>query len=180
METKNNKAKMEAIRRNLRFDDSSYIESEGLSGGLALWWTKDVEVDVELGTKNFMHVIVTEKSIPSCWAATFIYGCPVSECGLVDLEFKGTKFTWRNNRRGDNFIMECIDMAFANAKWRELHAQALVFVETAIGSDHNPLILNTIEALNKVGKPFKFESFSVTEEKCKEVVSEAWCQPNEG
>lgn len=57
---------------------------------------------------------------------------------------------------------------------------ALVFVETAIGSDHNPLLLNTSEALNKVGKPFKFESFWVTDEECKEVVSEGWCQSNEG
>lgn len=104
----------------------------------------------------------------------------ISECGLVDLEFKGPKFTWRNNRRGDDFIMERIDMAFANAKWRELHEQAMVFVEAAIESDHNPLLLNTVEALNKVGKPFKFESFWVTEEDCKEVVSEVWCQSNDG
>ncbi|KAG5533573.1 hypothetical protein RHGRI_027682 [Rhododendron griersonianum] len=107
-----------------------------------------------------MHVIVSDKSVPSCWAATFIYGCPlrgdfnqvmcvedkmggnlpsqssivsfhslISDCGLVDLEFKGPQFTWRNNRYGDNFIMERIDMAFANAQWRELHDRAMVFVE---------------------------------------------------
>lgn len=57
---------------------------------------------------------------------------------LVDLECKCPKFTWRNNGFGGDFIMESIDMAFANFKWREAHNQALVMVETAIGSYHNP------------------------------------------
>lgn len=80
------------------------------------------------------------------------------DCSLVDLEFKGPKFTWRNNRSNGNFIMERIDMAFANAEWRELHDQAMGFVEAAIGSDdsdHNPLVLNTSFPLGKVGKPFQ-------------------------
>lgn len=71
-------------------------------------------------------------------------------------------------------------MAFANAQWRELHDKAMVFVEATIGLDHSPLILNTEEPLNEVGKPFKFESFWVTEEECKEVVSETWSQNGEG
>ncbi|KAG5531780.1 hypothetical protein RHGRI_026412 [Rhododendron griersonianum] len=77
METKNNKAKLEAIRRCLKFDSSSYVEPEGLSGGLALWWNKEVEIDVELASKNFFHIIVTDKSVSSCWTATFVYGCPM-------------------------------------------------------------------------------------------------------
>lgn len=67
----------------------------------------------------------------------------LNNCGLVDLEYQGPKFTWRNNRAGNELVMERIDMAFANAKWWELYNEALVFVEAAIGSDHNPLILNT-------------------------------------
>ncbi|KAG5528802.1 hypothetical protein RHGRI_029458 [Rhododendron griersonianum] len=74
----------------------------------------------------------------------------LNDCGLVDLEFKGPKFTWRNNRAAGDLIMERIDMAFANANWREEFDQAIVFVEAAIGSDHNPLILNTSFPLNKV------------------------------
>lgn len=97
-------------------------------------------------------------------------------CGLVDLEFKGPKFTWRNNRADDGFIMERIDMAFANSKWRERFDKAVVLVEAAIGSDHNPLILNTSYPLNKVKKPFRFESFWTTEEDCGLIVTEAWAQ----
>ncbi|KAF7127845.1 hypothetical protein RHSIM_Rhsim11G0006400 [Rhododendron simsii] len=207
METKNNKAKLVAIHHCLKFDSSSYVELEGLSGGLALWWNKEVE----LAAKNFFHVIVTDKSVFLCWVATFVYGCPmrsgrtlvweniiqiarsekfpwlcmgdfnqvlrvedkleglllsqsqisafhemISECGLVDLEYKGTKFTWKNNRNAESFIME------------------------PMGSDHNPLLLNMAVPLNKVDKPFRFESFWVTYEESKEVIKTAWNQGCDG
>lgn len=94
----------------------------------------------------------------------------------MDLEFKGPMFTWRNNRSAENLIVERIDLTFANAKWREEYDQAMVFVDAAIGSDHNPLILNTSFPLNRVGKPFRFESFWTMEESCKPVIEEAWAQ----
>ncbi|KAH7834739.1 hypothetical protein Vadar_019130 [Vaccinium darrowii] len=104
----------------------------------------------------------------------------ISESELIDLEFKGPRFTWRNNWSGEDFIMERIDMAFANSKWQELYDKALVFVEPAIGSDHNPLILNTEVPLQKVGQHFKFESFWVTEDGCKEVIVDSWNRQQEG
>lgn len=74
--------------------------------------------------------------------------------------------------------LERIDMAFANAEWRELHDQAMGFVEAAIGSDHNPLILNTSFPLGKVGKPFQVQVF--LDYRCKSVISEAWEKQCEG
>ncbi|KAH7860638.1 hypothetical protein Vadar_015962 [Vaccinium darrowii] len=76
--------------------------------------------------------------------------------------------------------MKRIDMVFENSKWRELHDKALVFVEPVIGSDHNHLLLNTEVPLGKVGKPFRFESFWVTDDGCKDVIVEAWNQQQEG
>ncbi|KAF7149419.1 hypothetical protein RHSIM_Rhsim03G0083500 [Rhododendron simsii] len=235
METKNNKVRLETFRRRLSFPFSFYVDPVGLSGGLALWWTNNVGVDVEQANKNLMHVVVNDKATNAYWASTFVYGCPsrsgrqevwdciksiarsesllwlcmgdfnqvlavedklgghlpsqnalaafhdmISACGLVDLEFKGPKFTWRNNRSEESFIMERIDMGFANSKWRELYEHAMVFVEVAVGSDHNPLILNTEIPLNKVGKPFRFESFWLSDEECSLVVSEAWNLDQEG
>ncbi|KAG5554013.1 hypothetical protein RHGRI_011772 [Rhododendron griersonianum] len=55
----------------------------------------------------------------------------------------------------------------------------MVFVEAAVGSDHNPLILNTSFPLNKVGKPFRFESFWTSESSCKPVIMEAWARTYE-
>ncbi|KAH7851462.1 hypothetical protein Vadar_011960 [Vaccinium darrowii] len=235
MESKNNKAKLEVIRRKLGFTSSSYVDPDGLSGGLALWWDGGVDVEVETADKNIIHTIVTDISNHKLWAATFVYGCPsragresvwddirsiarseslpwmclgdfnqvmqgsdklgghypsqnsiiafhglISDCGRVDLEYKGPKYTWRNNRRGEDFIMERIDLAFANSKWRELYDKAMVFVEPAIGSNHNPLLLNTDVPLNRVGKPFRFESFWATEDSYKSVVEDSWIQNQEG
>lgn len=104
----------------------------------------------------------------------------LNDCGLVDLECKGPRFTWRNNRTEGGFIMERIDLAFANLEWREKFDTALVFVEAAIGSDHNPLVLNTNFSLNKVRKPFRFESFWTTEEECHRIISAAWDKVVEG
>ncbi|KAH7851099.1 hypothetical protein Vadar_007269 [Vaccinium darrowii] len=229
METKNNKVKVETIRRSLKFDFGFYVEPDGLSGGLALWWNDDVDLEVESASKNLIHSIVKDKSSSSCWATTFVYGSPLRSgrdmvwedmkdigryenlpwlsigdfnevlsledklggncpsqrrlasfhdmlnyCGLLDLDYKGPKFTWRNNRSGPDCIMERIDMAFANSRWRELFDQALVLVDTAIGSDHNPLILNTQAPLNIVGKSFKFESLWTTEDECREIIQEVW------
>ncbi|KAF7153351.1 hypothetical protein RHSIM_Rhsim01G0274800 [Rhododendron simsii] len=104
----------------------------------------------------------------------------LTTCGLVDLGFKGPRFTWRNNRLGGDLIMERLYMAFANDKWRELYDQATVFVEAAIGSDHNLLILNTSFPLKKVRKPFRFKSFWTTEESCKLIICESWDAIYEG
>lgn len=71
-------------------------------------------------------------------------------------------------------------MAFANSGWRELYEHAMIFVEPAVGSDHNPLTLNTDVPLNKVGKPFRFESFWLSDDECSLVMSEAWNQGQEG
>ncbi|KAF7151544.1 hypothetical protein RHSIM_Rhsim02G0152800 [Rhododendron simsii] len=235
METKNKKVKLETFRRRLGFSFSFYVDPVGLSGGLALWWTSGLDIDVEGANKKFLHVVVNDKSTNECWASTFVYGCPsrlgrqqvwdcikniarsellpwlcmgdfnqvltvddkigglepsqnmlssfhdmISSCGLVDLEFKGPRFTWRNNRSEDSFIMERIDMAFANSKWREMYAKAMVFMEAAIGSDHNPIMLNTDVPLNKVGKPFRFESYWLSGEECSSVVLEAWSMRQEG
>lgn len=98
----------------------------------------------------------------------------LQECCLSDLECKGPRFTWRNNKSNGDFIMERIDMGFANVNWRETFDKALIFVEVAVGSDHNPLLLDTDFSLKKVIRQFRFESLWTIEEDCKCIVSEVW------
>ena len=38
METKNKEEKLEMLRRRNGFEKGCYVEPEGLSGGLAVWW----------------------------------------------------------------------------------------------------------------------------------------------
>ena len=64
-------------------------------------------------------------------------------CGLVDLGFQGYRYTWRNGRRGDAFVVQQLNRACALEEWRKLYPQTKVFHTSATYSDHDPILLNT-------------------------------------
>ncbi|KAF7113154.1 hypothetical protein RHSIM_RhsimUnG0155100 [Rhododendron simsii] len=100
----------------------------------------------------------------------------LNDCGLLDLGFKGQRFTWRNNRTGDAVVMERLDKAYANIDWREDFPQAMVFHEPAIGSDHSPILLSTEEPL-KIHRQFRFGSMWTAEEECGDIIGSHWASP---
>ncbi|KAI9126130.1 hypothetical protein K1719_002551 [Acacia pycnantha] len=63
------------------------------------------------------------------------------DCNLLDLEFKGSQFTWSNKRPG-GIVRERLDRALGNVKFREEFVKALVFHIEPIGSDHHALIID--------------------------------------
>ncbi|KAH7834805.1 hypothetical protein Vadar_019912 [Vaccinium darrowii] len=155
METKNNSNKLESIRKRLQFSNSWYVEPQGLSGGLALWWTS------EGGRGVISNRMETFNNF-------------MSGSGLIDMEFKGINYTWTNRREGDDSIREIIDKALANTSWRLKHPCAQVFHEPIYGSDHAPLVLNCCVPLKKVKRVFKFESTWTTSPNCQGVISNSW------
>lgn len=58
METKNKSGKLDRVRRRLQFSHKCYVDPEGLSGGLALWWTDEVDIEVRLKSKHFFRCVV--------------------------------------------------------------------------------------------------------------------------
>lgn len=229
METKNKRNTLEQIRRRLHFPFSSYVNPVGLSGGLALWWKEDVDIEIRLKSKNIMRCLVTWPSNRTKWLCTFIYAPPtwqerlvfwcflktirqetdlpwlcvgdfndigslwekqggstckrarieqfqqlLSDCELMDLEFKGPAYTWSNNQGGSNNIRERLDRAVASVEWRSLFPLAQVFHEIQVGSDHCPLIINCCLPLKRVPYQFKFETMWNTSAECGEVIQEAW------
>ncbi|XWS65235.1 hypothetical protein CRYUN_Cryun05aG0074800 [Craigia yunnanensis] len=71
METKNGRKVLEKVRGSMRYVNSYYMDPEGLSGGLALWWDDKVRVKILEATKNCIDSLVTmdNKRIVSiiCW-----------------------------------------------------------------------------------------------------------------
>lgn len=86
METKNNRNKLESIRKRLQFQGFWYVDPLGLSGGLALWWTSEVSISVFHSSKNVIAAKVTTSSGLSnssvlssqfCWLFTCVYADPI-------------------------------------------------------------------------------------------------------
>ncbi|XP_074352059.1 uncharacterized protein LOC141691220 [Apium graveolens] len=65
----------------------------------------------------------------------------VGDCGLVDLGFKGDKYTWERGRGTDRWIQERLDRGLATKEWSDMFPRAEVKVLEVSTSDHLPLYL---------------------------------------
>lgn len=153
VETKNKASFLDRLHRRFHFPYKCYVDPLGISGGLALWCTDDIHLNVRMSPRNMIHSIISSPACQSSWAATFVYAPPqrllrknfwikfrqmahensypwlcigdlneiscleeklggaeccmsqlqafmelLSDCALMDLEFKGPPFTWSNNQ----------------------------------------------------------------------------------
>jgi len=109
-----------------------------------------------------------------------VFQLTLEDCGLSDLGFFGPKFTWRNNREGDDYIEERIDRAVANSSWLTRFTWHSIEVMDAITSDHNPILLKFNEdapvtcpsRTGRYGK--KFEASWTFDPEWKQVMSDSW------
>ncbi|KAL7224204.1 hypothetical protein ACSBR1_025632 [Camellia fascicularis] len=74
METKNKHSILERLHRSMRFTDSAYVDPVGLAGGLALWWTADVDIDIRSCNSNLLRCVLSHQGVT--WLATCIYAPP--------------------------------------------------------------------------------------------------------
>ncbi|KAK4254083.1 hypothetical protein QN277_009512 [Acacia crassicarpa] len=81
----------------------------------------------------------------------------LSSCDLLDLEFKGSAFTWCN-KRGDGIVHERLDWALGNVAFRNEFDRAIVFHVDPVGSDHHALVLDCCYIDDKAPRSFKFEA----------------------
>ncbi|XP_075080591.1 uncharacterized protein LOC142166074 [Nicotiana tabacum] len=85
----------------------------------------------------------------------------LNSCKLVDLGFKGSKYTWSNKRYTNrhDLILERLDRCFSTDEWIEQFPDSIVTHLLRTQSDHCPLLLSLInQSQNKANKRFKFES----------------------
>ena len=74
VETKNKEEKLEIVRRKAKFDMACYVDSEGLSGGLALWWKEQDGVRIIGKCKNLIDMEVNEESVDQQFRVFWVYG----------------------------------------------------------------------------------------------------------
>ncbi|XP_057791179.1 uncharacterized protein LOC131008309 [Salvia miltiorrhiza] len=65
----------------------------------------------------------------------------IETCGLLDLGFVGEPFTWTNNQRGEDNIMERLDRIFGSEGWIAAFPGFEVSHLLRKSSDHCPILL---------------------------------------
>ncbi|RYR63043.1 hypothetical protein Ahy_A04g020830 [Arachis hypogaea] len=102
----------------------------------------------------------------------------VADNGLIDIDLKGSKYTWFSNPRNNIITRERLDRVLVNWKWLQLHQNVILRASPAVTSDHCALILDTQQRV-RIKKDFRFEAYWTEHEECKEVIKRSW-QREEG
>ena len=105
------------------------------------------------------------------------FSSAINKSKLRDLGFVGPEFTWSRRLGTRGWVQERLDRALVSPNWTSLFPQVRMYNVASYSSDHNMLILKAIppKGRNKRGKRlFRFEAMWLKEDKCDEVVKEAW------
>ncbi|OMO71257.1 reverse transcriptase [Corchorus capsularis] len=103
----------------------------------------------------------------------------VEFCQLLEVPSQGQQFTWSGIRDGE-IIKEKLDRCLVNLDWLEQYPRTQVWNLPAIGSDHSPLVINTVVGDKKGAKLFKFEAIWLEKEDCKRIIGEGWNKEVDG
>lgn len=83
-------------------------------------------------------------------------------CGLIDLDSGGPKYTQREQeRRGYKRVYERLDRGFGNHAWRLKFSEAYVKVLPRVKSDHHPILVelnSTDKRMQISSESFRFEA----------------------
>nr|XP_023892655.1 uncharacterized protein LOC112004654 [Quercus suber] len=102
----------------------------------------------------------------------------LDNCNMVDMGFSGPKYTWTNRREIHSLIQERIDRFFMNPSWCLLYPDAKVSHLTRCHSDHCPVLMETNPKRQlQLNRPFRFQSFWLSDPSFPSVVNQAWRHP---
>ncbi|KAG5541025.1 hypothetical protein RHGRI_021047 [Rhododendron griersonianum] len=183
METKNKRSTLDSIRRRLQFNNGCCVDPIGKSGGLALWWSDEVTLDVRFSSKNLFRCIVKWPRISNPFLITFVYPPPIWNERLRF--WNQLKSIARENSYpwicvGDlNEVGTQAEKQGAILAVKEGWNNTTVLFRT-VGSDHCPLVVKYKIPLKKVPFSFKFEAKWTTHPECNQVIEVAWNQSQIG
>lgn len=80
----------------------------------------------------------------------------IDQCALLDIGFRGPRFTWCNMRRGDEKIQVRLNRSFCNWRWHSLFPAIEVLHLPRTSSDHIPICIRSIPSGSRsVPHPFR-------------------------
>ncbi|XP_060202297.1 uncharacterized protein LOC132630739 [Lycium barbarum] len=98
----------------------------------------------------------------------------INDCGLSDMGYSGSKYTWCNERKEQDIIWKRLDRFLANEQWEECFSKTSILHLARYSSDHCPLLINMMtEEVNAI-RYFKFLNFWAEQEDFLNIVKEQW------
>lgn len=104
----------------------------------------------------------------------------MDSCGMIDIGFTGSKYTWCNNRRPDKRIWKRLDRVFINDEWAQKYTNSSMRHLASTESDHRPMLLKCEKSQDRGIKYFQFLNFWTNQNGYMDVVKENWNQHVEG
>ncbi|XP_074265958.1 uncharacterized protein LOC141588413 [Silene latifolia] len=91
---------------------------------------------------------------------------------LVDIPFKGPRFTWCNNRKGEKRVYERLDKAMGSKDWLSLFPDMGLKHYPIQISDHAPIEVDLNLTCMAGKRPFKLDAWALDFEECLEKKAE--------
>ena len=102
----------------------------------------------------------------------------VDDCSLIDLGYRGPKYTWCNRRFEGNLVYARLDRGLHNLEWVQLFPQSKLSHVPLGFSDHMALLvkLQTDAASPPIRKHglFRFEAFWMRDPNCEAIIRSSW------
>lgn len=100
----------------------------------------------------------------------------LDECGLMDLGFVGSRFTWFKKCANDVTVWERLDRAVASTDWFDKYLTTQVMVLECGSLDHKSILIHSNRILVKSNKPWRFEKIGLEDDGCHDTVARAWSE----
>jgi hypothetical protein len=112
---------------------------------------------------------------PSRWNDMFNY--IINTCEMREIDMFGGQFTWSNNQVVPT--LEKLDRFLVNREWELLFPLTIVHKLSREISDHNPIILDTMEGREKQSREFRFDKRWLKDESFLAKVARVWLSLSE-